>query len=106
MKMSQNGENPGPAGLGQAGRPTSVKFHHEALWFLVLSTRTSQPKGVLCTNHKSRPKGLNQVKLGPIPGTNQRVKTQTDLRNNVQLVTNVTEQRRPETSQTQANRPR
>ena len=26
-KLSQNGRNPRPAGLGQAGRPTPVQFH-------------------------------------------------------------------------------
>ena len=90
----------------QASRPTPMEFHHPTLWFMVLSTRTSQPKGVSGTSHKPKPKGLNQVKLGPILVTNRRVKTQTHLRNNVQVVTNVPEQRRPEPSQSQADRPR
>ena len=95
-KLSRIGKNPRPAGLGQAGRPTTVRFDHAALWFMVLSTRTSQPKCVSCTNYKSLPKGLNQVKLGLIPVIDQRVKTQTDLRSKMHLVINVPEQRRPE----------
>ena len=53
-----------------------------------------------------RLEGLNQVKLGPATVTNQRVKAQTNVRSDVQLVINVTEQRRLETSQSQADRPR
>ena len=65
------------------GRPTHVEFRRATLWFMVLSTWSSQSKGVSYKNHKSRPKGLNQVKLGPFAVTNQRVKTQPNLRNNV-----------------------
>ena len=90
----------------QAGRPTPVELCRATLWFMVLSTRTSQPKGVSCKNHKLRLKGLNQVKLGPIAVTNQRIKTQADLRSDVQLVINVIEQRRPKTSQSHADWPR
>ena len=52
-----------------------------------------------------RLEGLNQVKLGPATVTNQRVKAQTNLRSDVQLVINVTEQQRLEMSQSQADRP-
>ena len=81
--MSCNGKNPRPTGLGQAGRPTPVELCRATLWFMVLSTRISQPKGVSCKNHKLRPKGLNQVKMGPIAVTNQILKTQIDLRSDV-----------------------
>ena len=90
----------------QAGRPTTVRFDLAAVWFMILSPRTSQLKGGSGKIHKLRSKGLNQVKMGPILVTNQRVKTQTDLRNNVHFVSNMPEQRRPETSQSQADRPR
>ena len=56
--------------------------------------------------HKSRPKGLNQVKLGPNPMITQRFRTQTNLRSNVDPESNVSERRRPEPSQSQADRPR
>jgi hypothetical protein len=86
-------------GESRAGRPTTVRFSLTVVWFMVLSTRTSQPEGGLGKMHKLRSKGLNQVKLGPIPMTNQRIKTQADLRGSLQLVNNVPEQRRPEPSQ-------
>ena len=92
MKLSQNGKH--------------VRFDLAAVWFKILSPRTSQLKGGSGKIHKMRPKGLNQVKLGPTTVTNQRVKAQTNLRSDVQLVINVPEQRRLETSQSQADRPR
>ena len=106
MKMSRNGEIPRPAGLGQAGRPTPVKFHRVALWNMTLSTWSSLPKGASGKIHKLRSKGLNQVKLGPIPMTTQRFRTQTNLRSNVDPVSNMPEGRRPVPSQSQADRPR
>ena len=90
----------------QAGRPNPVEICHATLWFMALSTRTSQPKGVSCKINKLRPNGLNQVKMGPTAVTNQRIKTQADLRSDVQLVINVIEQRRPKTSQSHADWPR
>ena len=85
MKLSQNGKH--------------VRFDLAAVWFKILSPRTSQLKGGSGKIHKLRSKGLNQVKLGPIPMTNQRIKTQADLRGSLQLVNNMQEQRRPEPSQ-------
>ena len=82
----------------QAGRPTNVRFDLAAVWFKILSSRTSQLKGGSGKIHKLRSKGLNQVKMGSIPITNQRIKTQTNLRSNVHPVNNVPEQRRPEPS--------
>ena len=46
--------------------------------------------------YELRPKGINQVHLGPQSETNHSTKTQTDLRANVQHVTNITEQRTAE----------
>ena len=89
-----------------AGRPTTVRFDVAAVWFMILSLRTSQHKGGSGKIHKLRSKGLNQVKMGSIPITNQRIKTQTDLRSNVHPVNNVPMLRRPEPSQSQAGRPR
>ena len=83
-----------------------MRFGLTVVWFMILSTRTSQPEGGLGKMHKLRSKGLNQVKLGPIPMTNKRIKTQADLRGSLQLVNNVPEQRRPELSQSQADCPR
>ena len=90
----------------QAGRPTNVRFDLAAVWFKILSPRTSQLKGGSGKIHKLRSKGLNQVKMGSIPITNQRIKTQTDLRSSVHLVNNVPERQRPEPSQSQADHPR
>ena len=105
-KMSQNGVNPRPAGLGQAGRPTPVRFRQETLCYMALSTRSSSPKCGLGRIHKSRPKGLNQVELGPNPMTTRRFRTQTNLRSNVDLVSNMPERQRLEPSQSQADQPR
>ena len=73
---------------------------------MALSTRSSPPKCGSGRIHKSRPKGLNQVELGPNPMTTQRFRTQTNLRSNVDPESNVSERRRPEPSQSQADRPR
>ena len=54
----------------QAGRPTNVRFDLAAVWFKILSPRTSQLKGGSGKIHKLRSKGLNQVKMGSIPITN------------------------------------
>ena len=62
-----------------------------------LSTRSSSPKCGL---------GLNQVELGPNPMTTRRFRTQTNLRSNVDPVSNVPERRRLELSQRQADRPK
>ena len=105
-KLSQNGKNPKPADLGQADRPTTVRFDLAVVWFMILSTKTSQLKGGSSKIHKLRSKGLNQVKMGSMPITNQRIETQTGLRSNVDPVNNVPERRRPERSQSQADRPR
>ena len=72
---------------------------------MILSPRTSQLKGGSGKIHKLRSKGLNQVKMGSIPRTNQRIETQTRLSSNVDPVNNVLERQRPEPSQSQADRP-
>ena len=105
-KWSQIVENPRPAGLGQADRPTTMRFDITAVWFMILSPRTSQLKGGSGKIHKLRSKGLNQVKMGSIPRTNQRIETQTRLSSNVDPMNNVLERQRPEPSQSQADRPR
>ena len=48
--------------------------------------------------HKLRPKGVHQVQLGPLLVTSKSIKTQTDLRRNVQHVINMIEQRTAEES--------
>ena len=73
---------------------------------MALSTRSSPPKCGSGRIHKLRSKGLSQVKLGPISMTTQRFRTQTNLRSNVDPESNVSERRRPEPSQSQADRPR
>ena len=73
---------------------------------MALSTRSSPPKCGSGRIHKLRLKGLSQVKLGPISMTTQRFRTQTNLRSNVDPVSNVPERRRPEPRQSQAGRPR
>ena len=73
---------------------------------MALSTRSSPPKCGSGRIHKSRPKCLNQVELGPNPMTTQRFRTQTDLRSSVHLQNDVPEQQKPEPSQSQADRPR
>jgi hypothetical protein len=105
-KLSQNGKNPRPADLGQADRPTTMRFDLAVVRFMILSTKTSQLKGGSSKIHKLRSKGLNQVKMGSILITNQRIKTQPDLRSSVHLVNNVPVRKRPEPSQSQADRPR
>ena len=105
-KLSQNGKNPKPADLGQADRPTTVRFDLAVVWFMILSTKTSQLKGGSSKIHKLRSKGLNQVKMGSILITNQRIKTQPDLRSSVHLVNNVPERKRAKPCQSQADRPR
>jgi len=102
-KMSQNGVNPRLAGLGQAGRPTPATFCRATLWNMVLSTRSSSHKYGSGRIHKSRPKCLNQVELGPNPVTTRRIRTHLNLRSNMGLVSNVPERRRPEPSQSQAD---
>ena len=92
-------------GESQAGRPTPATFRRATLWNMVLSTRSSSHKYGSGRIHKSRPKGLNQVNLGPNPMTTQRFRTQTDLSSSLQLGTNVPERRRPKPSQSQAGRP-
>jgi len=72
---------------------------------MALSTRSSSPKCGSGRIHKSRPKGLNQVELGPNPMTTRRFRTQTNLRSDVEPVSNVPERRRLKPSQSQADRP-
>jgi len=86
MKLSQIGRIPRLAGL------PPVEVRRETLQFKVLSTRSSQSKCVSHKNHKLRLKGLHQVQLGPPAVTNQRVRTRTDLRDNMQPSTNMSEQ--------------
>ena len=53
---------------------------------------------VLHKCHKLRPKDVHQVQLGPPAVTNQRIRNQTDLRDNIQPSTNVSKQRMAEAS--------
>ena len=89
-KLSQNGNNSRPVGL------SLVEFHHETLQEWSWAQVQSQAKGVSHKKHKLRPKGLNQDKLDPPVVTNQRIKTNTDLRSNVQPSINVLVQRSAE----------
>jgi len=78
--------------LGPAGRPTPCGNSSYNFTMMILNTRSSKERVVSHKRHKLRPKGLHQVQLGPPAMTNQRVKTQTDLRDNMQPSTNVSEQ--------------
>ena len=97
-KLSQNGRNPRPAGL--------------PLCNLIVQNlgdgpehKIKQRSSALHKYHKSRPEGIHQVQLGPFSVTRQSIKTQANLRTNVQHVINMTEQRTAEASQSQAGRP-
>ena len=68
--------------------------------------RIKQRTSVMHKCHQFRPKGVHQVQLGPLLVTSKSIKTQTNLRRNVQLMINVTEQRRAEMCQSWADRPR
>ena len=88
-KMSQNGLNP---------RRNFVEHG--------LSPRSRSYQCGSSRIHKSRPKGLNQVKLSPNPKTTRRFRTKLNLRSNMGLESNVPERRKPKPSQSQAGRPR
>ena len=69
------------------------------LWNLIVQLHKNGPEHkvkqecvVPYKHHKLRPKGVHQVQLGPPAVTNQRIRTQTDLRGNVQPSINVSEQ--------------
>ena len=72
--MGQIGATPRPAGLPLPH--FAMKLRGEPL-----EPRVRSYQDGFCKLHKTKPKGLNQVKLGLNPVTNQRVKTQIDLRN-------------------------
>ena len=73
---------------------------------MILNTRSSKERVVSHKRHKLRPKGLHQVQLGPPAMTNQRVKTQTDLRSKRQALIGTSVERRDEGGQPQAGPPR
>ena len=60
--------------------------------------KIKQRTSVLHKCHKLRLKGIHQVRMGPPSVTSQPIKTQTDLRRNVQHVINMIEQRTAEES--------
>ena len=89
--MSQNGRIHKPVGL--------------PLWNLIIQLHKNGPEHkvkqecvVPYKHHKLRPKGVHQVQLGPPAVTNQRIRNQTDLRDNIQPSTNVSKQRMAEAS--------
>ena len=98
-KLSQNGRNPRPAGLPLCNlivQPLGDGPEH----------KMKQISSALHKCHKLRLKGVHQVQLGPLSVTRRSIRTQTDLRTNVQHVINMTEQRTAEANQSQADRPR
>ena len=81
-------------GKPQAGRPLPQLF-------MKFRGELPEPEGELhqdgfCKLHKKRSKGLNQVKLGSKPVTNQRTKAQLNLRSTLGLKSNKSVQREPE----------
>ena len=98
-KLSQNRRNPRPT--GQPLRQLVVQLLGDGP-----EHKTKQRPNVLHKCHKSRPKGEHQVQLGPLSVTNKSTITRTDLRSNTWPLINMTEQRRAEMCQSQANRPR
>ena len=98
-KLSQNGKNSRLAGLPLCNLIVQILGDgpgHK------IKTRSS----ALHKYHKSRSKGMHQVQLGPFSVTRQSIETQTDLRTNVQHVTNMAEQWTVKMNQSQADRPR
>ena len=92
--MSQNGRIHKPVGL--------------PLWNLIIQLHKNGPEHkvkqecvVPYKHHKLRPKGVHQVQLGPPAVTNQRIRNQTDLRDNIQPSINLSKQRMAEASQSQ-----
>ena len=92
INLGQIGANPRPAGL--------PLLH----FFIKLRGEPPEPEGELhqdgfCKLHKKRPKGLNQVKLGSKPVTNQRTKAQLNLRSTLGLKSSKSVQHEPKPSQ-------
>ena len=96
-KLSQNGRNPMPASLPLCNFIVQLLRDGPEHKIKQISSARNQ-----C--YELRPKAIYQVHLGPHSVTNHSTKTQTDLRTNVQHVTNMTEQRTAEASQSQADR--
>ena len=97
--LSQNGRKPRPAGL--------------PLYHFIVQLLGSGPEHIIkqisSVRHKynqSRSKGMHQVYSGPQSVTNHSTKGRTDLRSITRPWINVTRQRRTETCQSQADRPR
>ena len=98
-KLSQNGRNPRPAGL--------------PLCHFIVQLLGDGPEQDIkqrsSVQHKYNPlrlEGMNEVHSGPQSVTNYLTKTQSDLSSNTRPWINVTRQRRAETCQSQADRPR
>ena len=64
-KFGQNGRNPRPVGLGQAGRPIPHGVWCSSLVRVLMSANASQSNVVSYKIHKPRPKGLSHNKMGP-----------------------------------------
>jgi len=98
-KLSQNGRNPRPAGLPLCNFIMQLLGDGP-------EHKIKQISSALHKCYELRPKGVHQVCLGPHSVTNHSTKIQTDLRANIQHMTNMTEQWTAEASQSQAGRPR
>ena len=94
------------AGRPKPGRPAyhcgilSCRFVNHGPEHIIKPTQ-----GCFMQKSQVKTERLEPSQVGPNSMINQRIKTRTDLRSNVQLIINVTEQRRPETCQSQAGRP-
>ena len=78
-KLSQNGRNPRPAGLPLCNLVVQLLGDGP-------EHKIKQRSSALHKYQELRPKGMHQVQLGPLSVTRQSIKTQTDLRTNVQHV--------------------
>ena len=104
-KLSQNGKNPRPDGLGQAGRHITCGISSRNFAKVILRTNPSQSNLVPSKVHKQRSKGLSNGRLGPHSVSKLSFKTQTDLSKNVEPLIDASVKWRAEMSQTQAVRP-
>ena len=105
MKFGQNGRNPRPAGLGQAGRPIPHGVRCSSLVRMLMSANASQSNVVSYKMHKPRPKGLSHEKMGPPEVTRLRNKSWTILWRNAWALIDMSVQQTVDTSQIQAGRP-
>ena len=98
-KMSQIGVIPRPAGLPLPH--FAMRLHGE-----LHEPKVRSYQDGFCKFHKSRPKGMNQVRLIPNPVITRRIRVQFNLRSNMGQVINKLVQHEAEPSQSQADRPR